>query len=202
MNKKNIVMMVMVLLFVNVVSASLFYELELFYENGEVEVKSKEVIFSHDDLTKYNVINDYYFERHSVGVVDKNGKEGRVEYGVLNKAYGDGIKVGVDLESNEEELFEEGGLEEFDVFTFNLYLPYSEGDERLVFYDVDGNEIGRDGLEGFVGKVDVDSELDEGIEKVLGKDVGKRLSKYWVLVLILIVLIVVLVWLIVRERKK
>tara|TARA_Y100000310_G_C20392209_1_gene673368 strand:- start:163 stop:768 length:606 start_codon:yes stop_codon:yes gene_type:complete len=201
MNKKNIVMMVMVLLFVNVVSASLFYELELFYENGEVEVKSKEVIFSHDDLTRYNVINDYYFERHSVGVVDRDGRETKVEYGVLNKAYGDGIRVGVDVESNEEELFEEGGLEEFDVFTFNLYLPYSEEDEELIFYDVNGEEIGRDELEGIVNEVDVDSELDKGIEKVLGKDVGNRLSKYWVLVLILVVLIGVLVWLIVRERK-
>lgn len=201
MNKKNIVMMVTVLLFVNVVSASLFYELELFYENGEVEVKSKEVIFSHDDLTRYNVINDYYFERHSVGVVDRDGRETKVEYGVLNKAYGDGIRVGVDVESNEEELFEEGGLEEFDVFTFNLYLPYSEEDEELIFYDVNGEEIGRDELEGIVNEVDVDSELDKGIEKVLGKDVGNRLSKYWVLVLILVVLIGVLVWLIVRERK-
>ena len=188
---KKIVMMVVVLLVVNMASASLFYELELFYENGEVEVKNKEVVFSNDDLTRYNIINDYYFDTHSVGLRDSRGDENRVEYGVLNKAYADNLKDGVDVGNYEEDLFDEGGLLEFESFTFILYLPYVEDGEELVFYDAENKEIGREGLDGFVGVeekdgVDAKEDDEKEVNEFLDNDIGKKLSKYWILVLILV----------------
>ena len=83
----------------------LYYAIDMDYDNGNINIKNIDVVFSNEDLA--NVVNERYFKTYSLKIIDDNGRKEVILFGILNKLFYD-----VALENYDELV--SGGMQEFD----------------------------------------------------------------------------------------
>jgi hypothetical protein len=191
----------MALFLIGFISASpLFYKIYGEYNDGKVQIKSVEVVFSQENLQEN--FGDYTFEVFdSESNILKTGNfyipnvlwydEGDEKTGVLNK----------------------GGNISLKEVSFETYVPYYDNAKKIVFYDSYKDKLTEESVEVY-SRADLKDSSDETI-KINGKNYEKRAPIldqkswfdrfWWVLAVILVVVLVILIWFFinpVKQKKK
>ena len=141
---------------VSAFSENYYYDIELYYNKGNIEIKNIELEFSQEDLSTNYEDNDTYHIR----IIDNKNK-------VLDKIFFNAPIIILTDIANESGDFVEGRAEELENVSFNVFAPYHENGYQIIVYKND-LEINREFVSQF-------SKTGFNIEDFLGKNTGKEI---------------------------
>lgn len=205
MKKIKLILLIASLLLINLVSANLYYNININYNKGEVKVNSIDVIFSNQENINY--ANEEKFLVYSAKIIDNKERVlAEDNFNLLTVEY-------YDIYDEETELMSSGGEREIESVSFDINMPYYENSNQLVIYDENKNEVARKSIAEF-SKVDREALLKEKeklgeepeiIETEKAKEVDKEPASLILLYLLIIaasVLIIVIVYILTSKPKK
>lgn len=183
-----------------------YYNLELYYNKGNIYINNIEIEFSSEEKYNFNKNNSYYLE-----IVDNNKKIlDEIFFDVPNFViYDFADEQGNFIETNES------GLKLLENVSFNVFASYYENGYEVVVYNKNGKELDRSFVsqfsklgfsrEDFLGEKI--NEIENDINKSRDKEVKERSEAVYdyknyiiVLSLVLIFLIILLIYFL-RKRK-
>jgi hypothetical protein len=189
------ILILIILGLVSLVSANpYYYEFQLDYENGEIDIQNIDVVLVQDDFS--NMVKKYYLE-----VIDENNKFlGKKYFKIPNIAFLD------DFENPNN-----SRIVEIENLSFKIYVPYHEEGYKANIYNENNtlldtkfvsqfsNVFDREDYLG-IEKDEIDSKDEEKDNKLISKE--KDNTKFYINLLIgtLIVLLILLI-LIFRKKK-
>jgi hypothetical protein len=175
-----------------------YYNIELDYDKGNININSIEIEFSEKEIE-----NNFGF--YIVNLIDINGDNLNVSFFDIPN------KILIDEINPETGEINSGGLRELDKVSFNIFIPYYENAKEIVIYNESLEEVARKDVGEYskervsvTTKVIEDTEKDSDEKEISTIDKEKsfmeKLSNYWwVLLVILLILIIVFVYLMLKK---
>ncbi|MEK6872673.1 MAG: hypothetical protein AABW90_01510 [Nanoarchaeota archaeon] len=181
-----------------------YYNIELYYDKGNIEIKSIKVEFSNEEKSNFNKDNSYYLEIADSEKMVLN----KIFFSVPNFAiYDFADEQGNFIETNES------GLKILENVSFNVFASYYENGHDVIVYNKNDKELDRNFVSQFsktgFNKEDF-KELKDGEEKQVVKEELERerkdfyglLYNYYIIIpsLILAILIIVLIYFLSKKK--
>ena len=199
--RKELLLLVMCIFLINLVSANIYYNIELEYESEVVEIKKMDIEFSQYELGNY-VSED--FEVYSAEIKNSEEVLEKTEFLIPNLE----INESWDDAGN----YISGEIVELDNVMFNIYIPFNENADSIVIYNENKEEITRKDISEYskVGlsegkreemrlnpKVDDEDEKSDEIGDDESSDIEPESDIGWKIILwisIVIIFIIVFFW--------
>jgi len=197
MEKLKLITVLMILIFgTSLVNATLYYNIDAHYNQGKIEIKNINVIFSQEDL----ILNE--------GEYTLEIKDGQTILETSNFFVPNSIAYDNTDESGK---LISGGIIELNETSFNIIIPYYEDAKEIIIYNTDKQELTKNSLTHFTknpetidypkDSQETDEETDEQTqdsqEQQPESDTGWKIL-LWALIILTILFVV----LILRVRKK
>ncbi len=194
-------------------NSGFYYNIELYYNKGGIEIKNVNVEFSNEGKSNFNKDNSYYLD-----IVDDENK-------ILEKIFFS-IPNFVLIDAKDEQgnfiATNESGFKELKNVSFNVFASYYENGYQIIVYDksnieLDGEFISQFSKTGFNKEDFINVETsnnfseDRGEEKDIKNDgwgIGNGARKFtdnyknYIIILSLILLILIIVLVYFLNRKK
>ncbi len=201
--KNKILFMGILLLTINIISASPFYyKVSMDYNKGNINIQEINVIYSQEDL------NDNFGD-YNADVFDLNNEK------IDSQKF---VVPNIRMYDNADESGNiiGGGMVVLENVSFKIYVPYYANAKEIIVYDSESKELAKtdvsmyskvesSGLVDYSGDENIDSleKTQETKESEIEKSsdiLDNIISYWWVLLIILVVLVIVLFY--PRKKKK
>lgn len=209
-NKNKIYLGIFLLLIINpFVASSIYYDIEAYYDSGDVKVNSINVKFTNYDRENY--ANPDLFTVYSAEIRSDDRILAESEFNIPSIQYSDFYVEGNDTMSGGRQINVTND-------TFSFYLPYKENAKELIIFNDDKEILTRVSLYEFskdfndniyddINAEKIQTNLNISIDNIPDKkptdDILKKLNEYALIFLfVLIILVLLLVYLIYLQIHK
>ena len=214
-NKKRkfgIFLLILISIFsINLISANLYYDVNLNYNKGDIKINSVNIEFSNYELGES--ANERFFLVYSSKISDKDKVLDETFFNIPNKQYSDNY-------DNKTDRIVSGGVEELEEVDFNINLPYYENAKEIVIYNEKNEEIARKSLIEFskdFSKQDYENIIIKTGEEIVNNEISdiedesdeiedseEEIKNYTIPLIIglLVILIIVIIYVVNKNKKK
>ena len=178
--KKIIVYLVLIFSLNFIAGQIIYYELNLDYNNGDVNITSFDIKFSQNKLE--NIMGLY-----TAIILDDNREIlNIILFGIPNEILWDGIDP-------ETKKISHGGLLILDQTSFEIFIPYYENAKEIIIYDGNFTEVARRGISEYSKQREertVEEKIDDEQEyQKREKLFIEILAEYWWILLIILLVV-------------
>jgi len=190
-NKTLIISSLIILLSINLVSASFYYNVSVKYSYGNLSINSVEVIFSNQNISSFS--GDYYLEL-------RNSKD------KLN-LYLFSIPNTVTYDSEEDSWkVNQGGVINVNETDFEVFVPYEKNANEIVLTDSNKLDIAKKDI-SYLSKQVINNQVTKEFETVASeptKEIIPKTQKSYLIagLIALIAIVAIIIFLRVTKKKK
>jgi len=169
----------------------IYYKLNCYYNNGNISIDSIEIEFLDKEI---DLTNGNYF----INTLGFNGKLIKsINFSAPNKILYDSI--------DEQGNIVDGGEEELNETSFEIYVPYYENADELVIYNPVSKELTREDVSEY-SKDEIITDKNNSTEKKAAVDEKEEnqsyfFNNYWFIAVLLILVLVIIIYFIKRRKK-
>jgi hypothetical protein len=184
--------LMIVLISINFVSATLYYNVSIKYDNGKMNINDVNVIFSQTDLS--SLYGDYYLEL-------------RQDHDTLNN-YQFNVPNTIAYDTADESgKINGGGIITLNETEFEVFIPYTESADEMIITDSNKAELAKKDII-YLSKNVISNQITKDFEIIKGKsesnifyEDSNNSNNYLMIGIVILIVTVIIILIIVFTRK-